>query len=250
MTELKFVIDDDGFAILETVEGYLQYFRGYRIQLSASAEGVGDRGSSSSVIHHHFRYVRENCSDQAATKFTHLVGLSHVGEALSGRSSSARTNVVQQLKQEPKVFDAFMEHLLSVDFGLDTIYDFSLDITLDNLEPVTLDSLQDLDKVTYLEGVDEGSVSVAIFTIGTYAYVIDARTLKGYRLDFKEFSSAVSSPDGITQEQGFTDGMHDFVTNTLLYVVTFKEEYPSLLPPHYYVNKKRPDSIQPSNIFG
>lgn len=245
MSDLKFTIDEDGFALLETKKGYLQCFRGYRIQLSATPEGVGDNGSSSSVIHHHFEYVAENCTEEVATKFIHLVGLSHVGEALSGRTSREHNDVIKQIKQEPVVFNAFMDYLLRVDFNEETTYDFTLDGTLDNLESVKLDSLEELSNVKYLEGVDEGSVSLAIGTIADSAFVVDARTLEGYSLDFQDFATEVA-PGNL----GFTEGMLDFVTNTLLYLVTFKEEYPKLFPPHFYVRKKRVDSIQSSNIFG
>ena len=238
VSELKFVIDEDGFAILETVGGYLQYFRGYRIQLSNTPEGVGDNGSSSSVIHHHFRYIGETRNEEEATRLIHLVGLSHVGEALGGRSSGAHIDVIKQIKQEPNVFDSFMEHLLSVDFGQQTTYDFSLDITLDELQPLKLESVDQLSNIKYLEGMNEGDVSVAIGTIGATAFVVDARSLKGYSLDFKEFSTELASG-----QLGFAPDMLDFVTNTLLHLVTFREEYPKLFPPHFYVNKKRPDSV-------
>ena len=213
--------------------GYLQYFRGYRIQLSHTAEGVGDNGSSSAVIHHHFRNVQENCIVATATKFIHLVGLAHVGEALSGRTGSGHSDVIQEIKKDPKTSNEFMEHLLTLDFGQDTNYAFSMEDTLAHLESGELQSLDQLENIKYLEGVDEGSVSIAYGTMGTSAVVVDARTLKGYSLDFKDFEH--------------TDT--EFMCHILLYLVSLKEEYPRLLPPHFYVNKKRSDSIQPEEVM-
>lgn len=230
MSDLKFFLDEDGLAMLETVGGYLHYFRGYRIQLSATEEGIGDIGSSASVLNHHFRFVEENCIKEQATKFIHLVGLSHVGEALRGN-----LDVIKQVKQSPDVFNQFMEHLLTTDFSQNTTYQFSLDDTLGHLQSVKLDSLQELTNIKYLEGVNEGSVSLAIGTIGSTAYVIDARTLEGYSLDFKEFYN---------EKSGFTEKLLDFARNTLLHLVTFKEEYPKLFPPHFYIGKERKDSVK------
>lgn len=234
MSGLKYFTDEDGFAILETSGGYLQYFRGYRIQLSGTPEGFGDNGSSSAVIHHHFSNVNNSCVGDEATKFIHLVGLSHVGEALSGRTGSCHVAVIKQLKQEPKIFEDFMEHLLSNDFGQNTTYKFSLQDTLNQVRPIELDSLNSIVNCEYLEGVNEGSVSIAYGTIGNSAVVVDARTLKGYILDFEYFNN--------NRSLGANDLL--FMKNTLLYLVTFIEEYPRLLPPHFYVNKKRADSIK------
>lgn len=229
MSDLKFFVDKEGFALLETVGGYLQYFRGYRIQLSATKEGIGDNGSSA-YLNRHFSFIKENCTKEQATKFIHLVGLSHVGKALSGN-----IDVIKQVKQSPDVFNQFMEHLLTTDFSQDTTYEFSLDNTLGELKSLKLDSLSELTNVKYLEGVDEGSVSVAIGTIGSTAYLVDARTLEGHSLDFREFYN---------EKFGFTEKLSDFARITLLHLITFKEEYPKLFPPHFYVGKERKDSIK------
>lgn len=219
MSDLKFFVDEDGFAMLETVGGYLHYFGGYRIQLSLTKVGIGDNGSSA-YINHDFRYVKENCTKEQATKFIHLVGLSHVAKALSGN-----LDVIKQVKQSPDVFNQFMEHLLTTDFSQETTYQFSLDDTLGLLQSVKLDSLQELTNIKYLEGVNEGSISVAIGTIGSTAYVVDERTLEGYSLDFKELYS---------EKSGFTENLLDFARSTLLHLVTFKEEYPKLFPPQFF----------------
>lgn len=240
MEKLNYTTDEDGFALLETEEGFLQYFRGYRIQLSGTPTGMGDYGSSYN-INGHFSNVAVDCADEQKGKFINLIGLAHVYQAVQ-----KYPNVIKQIKSDVKIFEQFMSHLLADDFNQPVDTQFVMDDVLSNLIPVALTDISELKEVSEWEGRDKGSAQIYVGIKNTEVYVVDADTLQGYSLDFYEFATAVK---GNFEDMQLTGNYIDFSKTIAMNIVSFVKEYGPLFPPHFYVNKIREDSIKKSNLF-
>lgn len=59
MEKLRVFTNEDDVPMMETPLGFLSYFRGYRVQVSSTKEGIGDNGSSPTTLEWDMRYFRD-----------------------------------------------------------------------------------------------------------------------------------------------------------------------------------------------
>lgn len=175
-TEPKlYCADGDTIPILEFGGAqHLSWFRGYRMQVSMSPEGVGDHGSSTATMASDLRLLDNlEIPEETKMKYKKLIFLSHVLEA-----SMRYGDFIKWLKTYPALFNEFAVQTANEDSNLE-------------FEDFDLKSLTDLIEVTKdIHVVNEAGVAL---------------TISGGPKDNRLISSAVSIGADYIAIQSFKD---------------------------------------------